>query len=381
VELTPTHQGPGRANLGGGSANDGSSTPIGGGNYIIGTNALILITGAGGFIGSRLVRTLLDLGFSNFRCLVRPSSNRANVEILNRLSANGARVEVFKGNLLSRDDCERATRNAVVIFHLAAGRGEKSYPDAFLNSVVSTRNLLEATVQHDCLKRFVNISSFSVYSNRGKNRRNLLDESCPVEELPALRGEAYCFAKVEQDRIVADYGRKYGLPYAIVRPGQVYGPGNESISGRVGIGTFGTFLHLGGSNKIPLTYVDNCAEAIALVGLKNGTDGQIFNVVDDDLPSSRRFLRLYKKNVSSFRSIYVPHFLSYGLCYLWEKYSQWSDEQLPPAFNRRRWHAYWKRTGYSNEKLKSHVGWAPKVRTEEGLGIFFESCRNRRKSA
>ncbi len=83
--------------------------------------------------------------------------------------------------------------------------------------------------------------------------------------------------------------------------------GNEAITNRVGIGTFGLFLHLGGSNTMPLTFVDNCAEAIVLAGLTPGVDGQVFNVVDDDLPSSRQFLRLYKRNVRRFRSLYLPH--------------------------------------------------------------------------
>ena len=143
----------------------------------------------------------------------------------------------------------------------------------------------------------------------------------PSKPHPAQRGEAYCFAKAEQDEIVAEYGKRIGIPYVIVRPGQVYGPGNEGITARVGIGTFGLFLHLGGSNTIPFTYVDNCVEAIALAGLKRGIDGETFNVVDDDLPSSRKFLRLYKRNVKRFPSVYVPHFVNYALCYLWEKYS------------------------------------------------------------
>jgi nucleoside-diphosphate-sugar epimerase len=157
----------------------------------------------------------------------------------------------------------------------------------------------------------------------------------------------------------------------------VYGSGNEAITGRVGIGTFGIFLHLGGSNILPLSYVENCADAIALAGLKRGVDGEAFNIVDDDLPSSRQFLRLYKRHVRSFRSFYLPHAVSYGLCGLWEKYSNWSEGQLPPVFNRSRWHAYWGRTQYSNEKLKTRLGWTPKVPTSEALQRYFQSCREK----
>ena len=62
-------------------------------------------------------------------------------------------------------------------------------------------------------------------------------------------------------------GKNFGVPYVMVRPGSVYGAGNAEVTGRVGLGTFGLFLHLGGSNTIPFTYVENCAEAIALAGL------------------------------------------------------------------------------------------------------------------
>jgi len=150
---------------------------------------------------------------------------------------------------------------------------------------------------------------------------------------------------------------------------------HQIYTDRVGIDTFGLFLHLGGPNTIPFTYVDNCAEAIARAGLVPGVDGEVFNVVDDDLPSSRRFLRLYKRNVRRFPSIYVPHAVSHALCFAWEKYSHWSEGQLPPVFNRRRWHAYWKQTRYTNDKLKTRLGWTPTVPMAEGLRRYFASCR------
>jgi nucleoside-diphosphate-sugar epimerase len=350
-------------------------------NTIIGKNDLILITGASGFIGSRLVKRLLDCGFRNLRCFARPSTEVTRVEVLRGYCRDGIRVEVVKGNLLSREDCAAAVRDVAVIFHLAAGRGEKSFPDAFMNSVVTTRNLLEASARNKLLRRFVNVSSFSVYSNSQKSRGRLLDETCPVQNHADLRGDAYAFAKLKQDEIVTEYGKKFRIPYVLVRPGYVYGPGNEAITGRVGITTFGIFLHLGGSNTIPLTYVDNCADAIAMAGLKPGVDGEVFNVVDDDLPSSREFLHLYKRNVNSFKSLYVPHAVSYALCYLWEQYSNWSHGQLPPVFTRRTWHTYWKKTRYSNDKLKTRLGWTPKVSKMEGLTQYFASCRNGRQYA
>jgi nucleoside-diphosphate-sugar epimerase len=349
-------------------------------NFIICPEDQILVTGASGFIGRKVVASLLNQGFRNVRCLARSSSKVASLEVLHSGRSDGARMRLIRGNLLHPDDCASATQDVKVIFHLAAGAGEKSFPDAFMNSVVTTRNLLEASLKHNCLVRFVNVSSFTVYSNAQKPR-GVLDESCPVETRPDLRGDAYTFAKVKQDEILAEYSRKFGVPYVIVRPGYVLGPGKQAISGRIGIDTFGMFLHLGGSNTIPFTYVDNCAEAIVLAGLTRGIDGEVFNVVDDNLPSSRQFLRLYKKNVRRFRSLYLPHFLSYTLCYLWESYSNWSDGQLPPAFNRRRWRVDWKKTRYSNQKLKTLVGWTPKVPMAEGLKQYFEGCRNGKQHA
>lgn len=350
-------------------------------NSIVGPEDKVLITGAGGFIGAKVVERLLQRGFFRIRCLARSSSGLERLMAIIAGSGSGKSIELVRGNLLSKDDCAIMTQGVAVIYHLAAGRGEKSYPDAYMNSVVTTRNLLEASVKNKSLRRFVNVSSLTVYSNRHKLTGRQLDESSPIEEFPHLRGEAYCYAKVRQDQMVMEYGLRHGVPWVILRPGYVYGPGNEGISSRIGIGTFGLFLHLGGANLVPLSYVDNCAEAIVLSGLKPGIDGEVFNVIDDDLISSRRFLHLYKKNVGRFSSLFIPRLASYLLCWFWEAYSDWTKGQLPLVYNRRMWHAYWKGSRYSNQKLKQQLGWAPVVSTEQALDRYFESCRKKLRHA
>lgn len=331
----------------------------------------VLVTGSNGFIGNRLVKVLLENGHSNVRCLVRPSSNVSSLKAV-IAAAGGPAPEIVEGNLLSREDCARVVDGIAIIYHLAAGRGEKSYPDAFMNSVITTRNLLDAAVATGTLTRFVNVSSFTVYSNRKIAAGGMLDESCEIQPEPHLTGEAYCYAKVKQEELVASYGKTAGLPFVNVRPGTVYGPGNRGIPGRVGIGTFGLFLHLGGRNRIPLSYVDNCADAIYLAGVTPGIDGESFNIVDDDLPTSKEFLRMYKKNVRHFRSLTLPRPVSHALSWAWERYSTWSEGQLPPSFNRRKWSGYWKGNTYSNAKVKTRLGWKQRVPLAEALPRYFE---------
>jgi nucleoside-diphosphate-sugar epimerase len=329
----------------------------------------ILVTGSNGFIGSKVVEKLLEYGFTNLRCFVRPSSRLDRLEkALSRFNA-GKNVEFVKGDLLSLEDCAKAAEGVLIIYHLAAGM-EKSFAGAFMNSALGTRNLMDAFLKVGKPTRFVNVSSFAVYSTVSLKRGDLLDETCPLEDAPQERFDPYGFGKLKQEELVKEYGLKYQLPYVILRPGYVFGPGKRELNSRVGIGTFGFLIQVNGSQSLPLTFVDNCAEAIVLAGLRANVDGEIFNVVDDELLTGRQFLNAYKKRVISFRSIRIPYLAGYGLCSLWEKYSKWSKNQLPPAFNRRRCAAEWKDNRYSNEKLRQRLSWKPRVPMKQALVLF-----------
>ena len=343
-------------------------------SMLIGRDDVVLVTGANGYVGSRVVRLLLGAGFRRVRCLTRPTSaSRKLADVAAEFP--GAELEIVPGNLLSRETCRTAAAGAAVIYHLAAGV-EKSFAGCFLNSVVTTRNLVEAALQEPAFKRFVNISSLAVYSNERIRRRGVMDESTPIEPRLVERSEAYTYGKVKQDELVLEYARTRGLPYVILRPGVVFGPGKAKVTDRVGSATFGLFLHLGLGNRIPLTYVDNCAEAIMRAGLKTGIEGQAFNIVDDDLPTSRQFLRLYKRHVRRFVSVPVPYVLWRLFCVAWEKYSRWSKGQLPPVFNRWGCAVTWKGNVYPNRKAKELLGWRPRVPMREALLAFFRYMRD-----
>ena len=341
--------------------------------YLIDSEEYILVTGSNGFIGAKVVDCLLKYGFTNLRCFARPSGKLEGLKkILSRHSEAGA-VELVFGDLLSREDCRKAAQGVSVIIHLAAGF-DKSFAGAFLNSVVATRNLMDAFLEVGKPKRFVNVSSFAVYSNLGLKPNGLLDENCPLETAPQERFDAYGFGKLKQEEIVREYAKHYGLPFVTLRPGYVFGAGKQELNGRVGIKTFGPFIQVDGSNLLPLTYVDNCAEAIVLAGLTPGINGEVFNVVDDSLLTGREFLKAYK-TAKRFRSIRIPYSLAYGACRTWEKYSEWSKGQLPPVFNRRRCAAEWKSQRYSNEKLKERLGWKPRVPMRQAMDAFLSQFR------
>ena len=126
----------------------------------------ILLTGAAGFLGQRIAHSLLADGALDLRLHVRQRLPAGLLESL-RERYPKARIEVSAANLLSRGTLGALVSGADCIVHAAAGmRGGAA--DMFANTVLGTRNLLEASVESG-VKRVVLISSFSVYRSESLN--------------------------------------------------------------------------------------------------------------------------------------------------------------------------------------------------------------------
>ncbi len=329
----------------------------------------ILVTGAAGFLGSRIVESLLAAGAEDVRIHCRDQAPRP---LLDSLAARypDARIEVASANLLRRGTLDAMVAGVDCIVHAAAGmRGAAA--DMFANTVVGTRNLLEAAGAAS-VRRIVLISSFSVYRTEPLARGAVHDESVEIEQGGADKGP-YAYAKTRQEHLFAGFQRTFGFESVIVRPGVVYGPGGGALSSRVGIRALGLFFALGGRAHLPLTYVDNCADAVAHVAL-NAPAGSVYNIVDDDPPTCRAYLRQYRHSVRRLRTVAVPYWAFLLGSGLLVRYHRRSKGQLPAVFTPYVVRSMYRPLTYSNAALKAS-GWRQRVTTAEGLRRTFQYLR------
>lgn len=321
-----------------------------------------LVTGGTGFLGRRLVKELLGEGV-RVRCLTRATSDLETLR--QELSPESlSRLEFTSGDLSDRASVERALEGVEVVYHLAAALAG-SCSTMFLNTVIPSRTLMEASAVSG-VRRFVLVSSLGVYGTETLHRWGTLDETTPVDPHPEQR-DPYSFSKIRQEAVAWELRNKLGLPLVVVRPGVIYGPGRSVLTSRVGLSLGPLLIRMGGGQSLPYTYVENCAAAICRAGLTPDIEGEIFNVIDDDLPTGRHILKLLRKNGKKMRSLWVPRLLISPLSALYGWYSRWSEGQLPPVLSYYKSEAIWKPLRYSNLKAKQKLNWSPTISTEEGL--------------
>jgi len=330
----------------------------------------ILVTGAAGFLGTALIERLLAHGYKDICCNVR---RRTDIPKLNALLDQhaGIRLDYCVGDLRYREDAARAVAGVQLIFHLAAGK-KGTAADLFLNSVVASRNLLDAVAGRKPM-RIVLVSSFGVYGVAGLGRGALVNEQTVLEPHPEWR-DHYSSSKLRQEQLFWEYQQRDGFELVVLRPGVIYGPDGGHFSNRVGL-TIGKWqLHFGGSNLLPLSYVDNCAEAIVVAGTHERAVGQVYNVHDDALPTCRQYLRAYCRNVMKIRSISIPYVGLQLLSSIVAKYNRYSKGQLPAILTPYKAASQWGGNRFDNSKLR-FIGWKQLVPTADGLQRSFVAFR------
>lgn len=333
-----------------------------------------LVTGATGYLGSAVVERLLATGGRGIRCLVRPNSATIRLKQLQAQYGQEA-VTLTEGNLVVERDVARALSGIERVVHLAASmRGAPA--DMFLNTVVGTKRLLDG-MAHSDVKRVVLVSSLAVYGLSSVSPGQLVTEDTPLDSSPERR-DVYTHTKIRQEALLRALPASLRVACIAMRIGPVYGRSGPEFSSRIGLSLPGLLLQLGGDNALPLSYIDNCAEAVCRATMDERFTVGEYNVFDENLPTAGEYLRRYRLEVRRIRSIRLPFAATLLLSRLVERYHAVSKGQIPQVLTPYRAKNVWGGHVYDNGRLK-RTGWVQLVSTEDALRETFSEFRARLK--
>ncbi len=235
----------------------------------------VLVTGGAGFIGSNLVRGLLERGDS-----VRVLDNFSTG---NRTNLVGLDVEVVEGELRSYERVHNAVRGVEAVFHLGAlGSVPRSVQDPLTSGAVNVEGTLNVLLaaRDERVRRVVYSSSSSVYGSSGDLPR--------TEGMPADPISPYGVAKLAAERYCVSFSRVYeSFESVVLRYFNVFGPRQSPLSQYAAVvPLFITTIAAGrpitiegdGEQSRDFTYVSNVVDATIRAADAEGVSGRIFNV-------------------------------------------------------------------------------------------------------
>lgn len=312
-----------------------------------------LLTGATGFLGHHLARRLAADG-RRLRALLRPGTDRK------RIPAGIA--EVTWGSLDDAEALARATEGVEVVFHVAARVSQGgSRADFERDNVEATRRLLEAAERAGA-RRFVHVSSAGIFGADAAH--GAITESTPLDPEIGKRGH-YAWSKAEADRLVRGWSGR--LETVVVRPGILYGAEQPPFIARLAlpIPRSGRKMIVGSPEALlPLTHVDNAADAIALAATR-GRGGAAYNVIDGLFPQGEYLDLLRTAGVARFAPMYVRPAWFAPVALACEIASRATGRSLP--LSRYKLRRATESLRYDTALARAELDWTPRVTLAEGI--------------
>ncbi len=325
-------------------------------------NAKAGITGATGFIGSKLAERLTDEGFS-IKCLVRKTSH---TEKLRSLGA-----ELVHGDLCDSSSLQTFPEGCDYVFHLASKVSDWGPRDDFFRQNVEATKILLDSSREAGVKRFVYMSSSTVIWNAsflGTVNLEDIDESYPY---PKSHHNFYNETKALSEKLVREYNGRGGLETVILRPSNVWGSGDTVILPRIADACLkGILVNMGFNKKIVSPcHVLNLVHAAVLSALSPAGAGNTYFVNDGARIDNRRFVsdQLSSIGIKWKPGITVPYTLGYAVAFILEKIFELRRLVTPPVLTRFGVSALSKSRTYSIERAKRDLGYEPVCGYEEGM--------------
>jgi predicted dehydrogenase/nucleoside-diphosphate-sugar epimerase len=330
--------------------------------------AEILVTGAAGFLGRRLVAALLEQG-RTVRALVRRPSGAIPAHPL---------LRIVYGDLGQPEVVDAAVKGVEIVFHVGAATGGDA-SDYECGTVWGAENMVEAALRSR-VKKVVHVSSLSVLDYTRLHKGARVDENTALERFPDRRG-LYPKTKLQAEQIILR-GVARGLNAVVLRPGQIFGPGAERVP-PYGVFRIGThWLAVGsGRMELPLAYVDDVVDALIKAGEAELEPGRILQLVDNQKISQRQYLDACSRGLGDIRVIYIPKSALYCAATVLELVGKALRRTVPLTTYRLR--SLKERLLFDCGAASRELGWTPRTGIAEGLKITFgdKSARSAKELA
>lgn len=309
---------------------------------MVSKNCKVLVTGAGGFIGSHLVARLVQNGYE-VTAFVHYNS-RGDIGLLRHADLSlMEKIRVCFGDLKDTSAVFSAMKGQEVVYHLGALIGiPYSYVnprDVFETNVTGTLNVMMAAKELG-VRRIVHTSTSEVY---GTAKMEKISEAHP------LQGQSpYSASKIGADKLIESFFSSYQLPVVTLRPFNTYGPCQSMraiIPTIIAQALFQKEIHVGSLTPVrDFTFVEDAIDAFLLGGSVEGIEGQVFNLGTD---SEISIQEIVQKVLALTDALHKP--------------VKTDEQRVRPEKSE----VFRLRSDYS--KAKRILGWEPKTSLETGL--------------
>jgi nucleoside-diphosphate-sugar epimerase len=231
--------------------------------------------------------------------------------------------------------------------------------------VVGTERLLDAMASSAC-RRIVLCSTFSVYDYSSIHRT--LDEDSPLHRAQDVyTRDGYTISKWWQERVTRRFVEKHGWDLTVLRPGFIWGRDHGYLAA-LGQQFWRHHLVIGPLTRMPMTYVENCADVFALATADARARGQTLNVIDGPGERICSYLSDYMRGSGQLGwRVPVPYWLAISIVRLAYATVFKSASKVPSILIPRRFESRFKPLHFENRRLRETLGWTTPLGYQECL--------------